>query len=470
MGFAHRGIVEGYYGPPYSHEERLCWLERLGGWGMNRYVYAPKDDPLHRAAWRTRYPADALARFAALCECGAEHGVDFAMGISPGLTMEYGAADDQRDLTGKLAPLAACGVRWFALALDDVPAHLTHPGDRRAFPSLAAAHVATAHALLDGLGQGARLWLVPTDYLGVAETEYLAELGEGLDAAIEVGWTGRTVVSPEIRAEEAAARASTLRRPLLLWDNYPVADGPMRSMLHLGPYRGRDPALEAHASGVLLNPMQHPRASAPAVRTAAAYLADPAGYDAESAWQEALAELGAGSPRAFARFAEAHRFSALCGDRDRELEQAFRELEREPGGVAADTMAALLDERLAVADALRADLLDRTLAAELEPWIAAHHEETRRMHAALRLLAALGSEQSRLDKALAFMRFEAGIQAPPPAAASYGPRRVLYPQLVSMRDDEAGFGADPALLLGRNLCDEVVAHVERAALAALTRS
>ncbi len=47
---------------------------------------------------------------------------------------------------------------------------------------------------------------------------------------------------------------------------------------------------------------------------------------------------------------------------------------------------------------------------------------------------------------------------------SYGPRRVLYPQLVSMNEDEAGFGADPALFRDRCLADEIVRFAEDQAL------
>ena len=62
--FIHRGVIEGFYGPPYVHADRLWLIERLGAWGMNRYVYAPKDDPLHRAEWRSPYGETTLA------ECG----------------------------------------------------------------------------------------------------------------------------------------------------------------------------------------------------------------------------------------------------------------------------------------------------------------------------------------------------------------------------------------------------------------
>ena len=167
-------------------------------------------------------------------------------------------------------------------------------------------------------------------------------LGRDLAPSIEVGWTGRTVVSPTITAAEAAQRAATLRRRLLIWDNVPVADGPMRPMLHLGPYVGRDRDLGAHVSGLLLNPMAQARASGVALRTAADYMRDPQRYDPEASWRAALAELGAGAPEAFAVFAAAHRFSPLLpDDRDPELESAVAALRARAARSATDTAPAL---------------------------------------------------------------------------------------------------------------------------------
>ena len=60
--FVHRGVIEGFYGPPYSHEERLRLLDELGGCGMNRYVYAPKHDPLHRRVALEGLHGDASQR------------------------------------------------------------------------------------------------------------------------------------------------------------------------------------------------------------------------------------------------------------------------------------------------------------------------------------------------------------------------------------------------------------------------
>jgi hyaluronoglucosaminidase len=99
--FAHRGIIEGFYGPPYRHADRLWLVDKLGAWGMNRYVYAPKEDPLHRAEWRTPYEAAAMREFGELVARGAAAGVAVGFAVSPGLTIEYGSATDVRQLQAK---------------------------------------------------------------------------------------------------------------------------------------------------------------------------------------------------------------------------------------------------------------------------------------------------------------------------------------------------------------------------------
>ncbi len=472
--FEHRGVVEGFYGPRYSRAERLALVQRIGGWGMNRYVYAPKDDPLHRSEWRTPYPPDERRHFGDLVERGGRAGVQVGFAVSPGLTIEYGRARDVSDLVAKFADFAELGAGFFALTLDDVPTHLVHPGDRQAFGSLAAAHVALAHAVAEALGPDATLWLVPTDYVATEPTAYLEELGAKLDPRLEVGWTGRTVVSPSVRAAEASQRAATLRRRLLLWDNTPVSDGPMRNLLHLGPYVGRDRDLGEHVSGILLNPMQHPRASGVTLRCAGEYLRDPHGYDPEAAWWGAVEELGAGAPEAFGRFARAHRFSALTpDDRDGELEGAWRTLrgQLESGAPVERSLGALrslLEDRATAGAALRAGLEDRALLEEIEPWLCSHEIETRRMLAAVSALEPRRAGAPRRHQALGLLGMEARLTLATPAGpVSYGPRRAFYPQLVCMHDDGAGFGADPVLFRHRCLADEVVEWVESHVLAAL---
>lgn len=472
--FRWQGVVEGFYGRPWAHEDRLWLLERMGGWGMNAYVYAPKDDPLHLARWRELYPGAQMRDFAELVAAGERAGVAFGVALSPGRSITYSDPADRAAFVAKLESFLALGVRLFSIALDDVPGRLQNDADRRAFRSFAAAQVALVEAVRAALPRDAALWFVPTEYLGTEPTDYLDELGRGLPPEIEIGWTGRTVLSPTIPASEAAARAATLRRRIMLWDNTPVADGPMRPMLHLNPYTGRDRALAEHVSGVLLNPMEHARASAITLRAASEYLADPVTYDAEAAWRRAVDELGGALAPELELFAAAHRFSPLTpDDRDRALEAAVACLRDalERGGEALEALGALdarLAERLAANAALRERLDDRRLLAELEPWLAAHAVETRRMQAAAGGLRALESGENAAARALGFAIMQGKLtRETPTAKASYGPRRVLYPQFTSMADDAMRFGGDPALVTERCLSDELVRLVEARAARAL---
>jgi hypothetical protein len=60
--FAERGVVEGFYGTPWTHQDRVDILRFEGAHGMNVYYYAPKDDPYHRKLWRDAYPPEAQQR------------------------------------------------------------------------------------------------------------------------------------------------------------------------------------------------------------------------------------------------------------------------------------------------------------------------------------------------------------------------------------------------------------------------
>ena len=60
--FAIRGVIEGFYGNPWTHEQRLDHIRFIGRHGMNTFVYGPKDDPLVRRRWREPYDEAALAR------------------------------------------------------------------------------------------------------------------------------------------------------------------------------------------------------------------------------------------------------------------------------------------------------------------------------------------------------------------------------------------------------------------------
>ena len=63
------GVIEGFYGRPWTEAQRVRMLDWIGQAGMNMFIYAPKDDIHIRARWRER-----LFRCRAGEHCRAEKG------------------------------------------------------------------------------------------------------------------------------------------------------------------------------------------------------------------------------------------------------------------------------------------------------------------------------------------------------------------------------------------------------------
>jgi hypothetical protein len=363
--FERAGVIEGFYGPPWSHQDRLDMLRFMGRVGLTVYIYAPKDDPYHRSRWREPYPDAAAERIRQLARTADETGVEFWYAISPGLTMTYSDSGDYDDLLRKIDQVSALGVRHFGLFVDDVPAELTSEADRRAYGTLAAAHVALANRLYRELsGRGHTLAFTPTTYTNAwGDPEYVAAIGAGLAPEIMVVWTGPDVASPTISAAQAAEWGRLLRRRPLLWDNYPVNDY-ARWRLFLGPFTGRAPDLAGATLGIIANPMNEAHASMLPLATLADYARNPAGYDPEQSLA-AAAEMLYGIHRdALQPFLDA--FGDYGWDHN-----VF-----EPLYILEDTIPlAPIENALSRLSAALDDLqsLD-TLRGELEPFVAGNRE------------------------------------------------------------------------------------------------
>ena len=179
---AHRGTIEGFYGSPWTTEERLDHLAFAGRFKLNTYIYAPKDDPYHRDRWREPYPADLADGLRVLVEAAAANHVRFTFAVSPGVSICYSDPADLAALTAKFEALHALGVRAFSVALDDID-HTTWncpaDADRYGPPSTEASARAQVE-LLNAVQAGfvaahpdvLPLQMVPTEYRGTGDSPY----------------------------------------------------------------------------------------------------------------------------------------------------------------------------------------------------------------------------------------------------------------------------------------------------------
>lgn len=252
------GVIEGFYGKPWSQKNRLACIDFLAKSQWNTYVWAAKQEPRHREHWNEPFTEHELDCFAELSQRSPR--VQVAVGLTPGDTAT------EQQVINKLLPATHAGCKAIVLCFDDLP--VLHAAQQ---------HQHLAHAVHEAIG--VPVWIVPTHYAGCEKSEYLTSLCDGLHPDIHVMWTGNTVVTDTISEDDIHARvAATGNRQPLVWDNTPVNDARMRGHLHMGPYTGRDASILKLSSGLLLNPMEEFSASLPTMVSAVAWAQNKNSY------------------------------------------------------------------------------------------------------------------------------------------------------------------------------------------------
>lgn len=301
-----RGAIEGFYGSPWTHAERLDQLAFFGDVKANTYIYAPKDDPYHRDRWREPYPADKLAELDELVDAATAHHVRFTYALSPGVSICYSSAEDRAALTAKLQAMYDLGARAFSIPLDDISyTRWNCAADQATYGAPGRAAAATAQ--VDLLNDVQRnfvatragtypLQMVPTEYGDLTDTAYKQIIRTTLDPAVLVMWTGTDVVPPSITVDQAAAASALFGRKVFIWDNYPVNDyGQAAGRLLLAPYDHREAGLSAHVAGIVANPMNQAAASKVAEFTMADFAWHDEAYDRDRSWRNAASYLAGGN-------------------------------------------------------------------------------------------------------------------------------------------------------------------------------
>jgi hyaluronoglucosaminidase len=267
------GVIEGFYGPPWTHEERLDLIEFCGREGLTTWVHAPKDDPYHRERWGDPYPEDELARLAELVRHADAHGVEFVWSVGPGLSIRE---DEMDALEAKREQVLGAGVRDVQLLWDDIDRDFIDAATQARLTNRFAPRV-----------------VCPMGYAGTERTPYRDAFGSALEPGILVYWTGPEVVSTTITRADLDGAADSFDHDLLLWDNYPVNDFD-KERLFLGPLRGRDPGLAGgRFAGIVANGMLQAVPSKLAFATVADWARDPAAYDPVASFERALRAYGA---------------------------------------------------------------------------------------------------------------------------------------------------------------------------------
>lgn len=125
-----RGLVEGYYGYPYTIEVKKDLMRFMMRYKMNTYLYGAKSDPYHSQYWKDAYPTTltneqikngwlSQEMVKEISKVSQETKVNFIWAIHPGNDFTN-SSTVINDIMSKFSKMYNLGVRQFAVFVDDV--------------------------------------------------------------------------------------------------------------------------------------------------------------------------------------------------------------------------------------------------------------------------------------------------------------------------------------------------------------
>ena len=360
----YRGVVEGFYGEPWSHETRLSLIDFYGRFKMNYYIYGPKDDPYHSSPyWREMYPAEEAEEIRELVEACKRNRVHFVWAIHPGKDIKWEESDIQ-NLINKFDAMYALGVRAFAVHFDDIEGAGTNPYYQTELMNILNDDFVKVKGDVEPLivcpTEYTRLWANPT------ERGSLIIYGNELDPSIDVFWTGDAVCS-NMTESTMEWISSRIQRPALFWWNFPVTDY-ARHIVMQGPVYGLASTMDdTKTRGIVSNPMEHGEASKLALYSTADYAWCPYKYNPIDSWERAIECVAPEVAEAYRQFA-IHSCDTETGYRRLESweTETFTFAEYD------DAKAAKLREeleRIVEVPAEMEAMQNKALLEELRPWL-----------------------------------------------------------------------------------------------------
>ncbi|GAA3479431.1 beta-N-acetylglucosaminidase domain-containing protein [Streptomyces yanii] len=275
-----RGFIEGFYGTPWSHENRKDLMSFGGDFKINSYLYGPKDDPYHASRWREPYPPEKLAELKELVDKGLETNVEFVWAAHVGGKINLGSDADIQALKNKFDQMYGIGVRQFAIFFDDSATN----NDQ-----LVNFITRIDSEYIKPKGDVKPIIFCPQYYRkdsgSQATINYLKSISR-FPKDVEIMWTGDNVVSP-VKQSVIDWVTQYIDRPVYMWWNYPVNDLGRAGYVHMGPSKGLYPGVK-NISGFVSNPMNQAQASKVSLFSVADYTWNTDEYDAELSWQDSF--------------------------------------------------------------------------------------------------------------------------------------------------------------------------------------
>lgn len=300
-----RGVVEGFYGNPFSHADRISQFRFYGENKMNVYIYGPKDDPYHGFSnkWRDPYPATDALRIKELIHEAHRNKVNFVWAVHPGNDIKWvdnnadGVIDDFKACVNKFELMYNLGVRAFAVFFDDIGGIGTDPVNQAKMMNYLTTE------FVNKKNDVAPLILCPTQYNQAwSSGDYLTILGTQMDSSVRIMWTGKSVVRM-IDKETMDWINPRIKRNAYIWLNYPVTDYVIDRLL-MGPVVGNATTIASQLAGFTANPMEYAEASKVGLYGIADYTWNMKKFNPQTSWLRGLNYLMPQNYDAFKIFCE----------------------------------------------------------------------------------------------------------------------------------------------------------------------
>lgn len=302
----YRGFIEGYYGIPWTTDERVELMRFGSDFKTNVYIYAPKNDPYHSTNWRSLYSDADLNEIKEQVQAGEESKTRFVWAahpfnhsaILPGSQYQSGISA----LIAKFEQLYSVGVRQFVVSADDVDGDTVGAANRWN-TELARDILNDVAEWCKSKGDCRNLIFVPNAYYTNASgstngqtdpaslpQNYLTGISDGLDETVDIMWTGHNVCSSVTNGDFDLFTQWTGRKAFM-WMNWPVndyADG----KLIMSKAEVYDMRLAKDASapflGIVTNPMQYAEADKLSIFATADYAWNINGFDADKNYSDSF--------------------------------------------------------------------------------------------------------------------------------------------------------------------------------------
>lgn len=291
MDVSFYGVIEGFFGRPWSWEVRRGYADFLKENGYTFYIYAPKEDSILRENWEDDWAADFGQELHRLGAHYRSRGLEWGIGLSPYEAYLNFDEEKRGALKNKIASINRYDPDILCVLFDDMK------GD---VPKLAEIQVGIFRAIMD-LSNARRFILCPTYYsfdpilekeYGNMPDHYLEDLAGRLDPRAHIFWTGPKVLSKEYSPSHLRKVTDLLGRKPFIWDNYPVNDGTrMSRYLHLRAFENRTQEMKRLTAGHAVNPMNQAWLSRIPLKTLEISVREGTAYDSRAAFQEAVEAL-----------------------------------------------------------------------------------------------------------------------------------------------------------------------------------